>query len=37
MSSWDLGIGGLALLAAMSLAFGLVAQLIVGWHVARWL
>lgn len=37
MTSWDLGVGGLALLAAMSLAFGLVAQLIVGRHVARWL
>ena len=37
MSQWDLGIAGLALLAAMSLAFGLVAHLIVGWHVNRWL
>lgn len=34
---WDLGIAGLLLLAAMSLAFGLVAHLIVGRHVTRWL
>lgn len=37
MAQWDLGIAGLLLLAAMSLAFGLVAHLIVGRHVARWL
>lgn len=37
MPQWDLGVAGLALLAAMALAFGLVAQLIVGWHVTRWL
>lgn len=37
MPQWDLGIAGLLLLAAMSLAFGLVAHLIVGRHVARWL
>ena len=37
MPQWDLGIAGLLLLAAMSLAFGLVAHLIVGRHVTRWL
>jgi hypothetical protein len=34
---WDLGIGGLALLAAMALAFGLIAHLIVGKGLTRWL
>lgn len=37
MPQWDLGIAGLLLLAAMSLAFGLLAHLIVGRHVTRWL
>jgi hypothetical protein len=35
--SWDLGIVGLGLLAAMSLAFGLIAQWIVGKRLTRWL
>jgi hypothetical protein len=35
--SWDLGIAGLGLLAAMSLAFGLIAQWIVGKRLTRWL
>jgi len=34
---WDLGIQGLGLLAAMSLGFGLIAHLIVGKGVTRWL
>ena len=34
---WDLGFAGLGLLAAMSLAFGLVAHLIVGKGLTRWL
>lgn len=34
---WDLGIAGLGLLAAMSLGFGLIAHLIVGRVVTRWL
>lgn len=37
MPQWDLGSAGLLLLAAMSLAFGLVANLIVGRHVTHWL
>ncbi|MDE8588338.1 hypothetical protein [Arthrobacter sp. NQ4] len=37
MERWDLGIAGLGLLAAMSLAFGLVAHWIVGRRVSRWL
>lgn len=37
MDRWDLGIAGLGLLAAMSVAFGLVAHLIVGRRVSRWL
>lgn len=37
MVRWDLGIAGLGLLAVMSLAFGLVAHLIVGGRVTRWL
>ncbi|QCO97360.1 hypothetical protein FCN77_06050 [Arthrobacter sp. 24S4-2] len=35
MARWDLGIAGLGLLAFMSLAFGLVAHLIVGRRVTR--
>ena len=35
--TWDLGIVGLGLLAAMSLAFGLIAQWIVGKRATRWL
>jgi hypothetical protein len=34
---WDLGLQGLGLLVAMSLAFGVVAQLVVGRAVTRWL
>jgi hypothetical protein len=34
---WDLGIEGLGLLAALSLGFGLIIQLIVGKGVTRWL
>lgn len=34
---WDLGIGGLGLLIAMSLGFGLIAHLIVGKEATRWL
>jgi hypothetical protein len=34
---WDLGLRGLALLLAMSLAFGAVAQLIAGRRMTRWL
>lgn len=34
---WDLGITGLGLLAAMSLGFGLIAHLIVGKGLTRWL
>ncbi|ADX72273.1 hypothetical protein Asphe3_10900 [Pseudarthrobacter phenanthrenivorans Sphe3] len=37
VSEWDLGIAGLGLLAVMSLVFGLLAQLIVGRQVTRWL
>lgn len=37
MAQWDLGIAGLALLTGMSLVFGLLAHLIVGRGVARWL
>lgn len=37
MARWDLGIAGLALLAVMALAFGLVARLIVGRRMTRWL
>jgi hypothetical protein len=35
--SWDLGIAGLGLLVAMSLAFGLIVQWIVGKRLTRWL
>lgn len=34
---WDLGLQGFAVLVGMSLAFGLVAQLIVGRATSRWL
>jgi hypothetical protein len=34
---WDLGLQGLAVLAAMSLAFGVVAQLFFGETTTRWL
>jgi hypothetical protein len=34
---WDLGLEGLGLLIAVSLAFGVVAQLVVGRAVTRWL
>lgn len=34
---WDLGISGLGLLATMALAFGLIAHLIVGKGLTRWL
>lgn len=34
---WDLGLQGLGLLAAMSVAFGVVAQLLVGRSTTRWL
>ena len=34
---WDLGLQGLALLTAMSLAFGVVAQLFFGVRTTRWL
>ncbi|MFF1384695.1 hypothetical protein ACFVWT_14130 [Arthrobacter sp. NPDC058288] len=37
MAQWDLGIAGLALLAVMALAFGVVAHLIVGRGITRWL
>ena len=35
--TWDLGIAGLGLLAGMSLAFGVIAQWIVGKRPTRWL
>ncbi len=34
---WDLGLLGLAVLGAVSLGFGLVAQLIIGWRAGRWI
>lgn len=34
---WDLGLQGLALLLVMSLAFGVIAQLVVGRAITRWL
>ncbi len=34
---WDLGIRGIGLLLAMSLGFGLVAQLVAGKATTRWL
>jgi hypothetical protein len=34
---WDLGLLGLAVLGALSLGFGLVAQLIIGVHAGRWI
>lgn len=33
---WDLGLLGLAVLGAVSLAFGLIAQLVMGTHAGRW-
>ena len=35
--TWDIGLWGLAYLLAMSLAFGLVAQLVAGRVTTRWL
>lgn len=37
VARWDLGIAGVGLLVVMSLAFGLVARLIVGRSSPRWL
>jgi hypothetical protein len=34
---WDLGLQGLGLLIAMSLGFGLIAQLVVGRTTTRWM
>ena len=34
---WDLGLQGLGLLSAMSLGFGVIAQLLVGKATTRWL
>ena len=34
---WDLGLKGLGLLAAMSLGFGVIAQLVAGRATTRWL
>jgi hypothetical protein len=34
---WDLGLGGLGLLLAMSLGFGVAAQLVAGMGVTRWM
>ena len=34
---WDLGLQGLGLLIVMSLAFGVIAQLVVGRAITRWL
>lgn len=34
---WDLGIAGVGLLLAMSLVFGLLAQLTAGRHTTRWM
>lgn len=34
---WDLGVQGLAVLAALSLGFGILAQLIIGVRVRRWI
>lgn len=34
---WDLGLQGLGVLALMSLAFGGIAQLVVGRHTTQWL
>ena len=34
---WDLGLQGIGVLAAMSLGFGAIAQLIVGRWITRWL
>ena len=37
MVRWDLGLAGVGLLAVMSVAFGLIAHLIVGHRVMKWL
>lgn len=37
VTRWDLGITGLGLLAAMSLGFGLIAHLMAGKGLSRWL
>jgi MFS family permease len=34
---WDLGLQGVAVLAAMSVGFGLIAQLLAGRHTTRWM
>jgi hypothetical protein len=34
---WDLGIAGVMLLAAMAATFGLLAQLVAGRHVTKWM
>ena len=34
---WDLGLRGVALLLGMSLGFGVLAQLLGGWHATRWM
>lgn len=34
---WDLGLAGVAMLAAMSLGFGLLAQLVAGRGTTRWM
>jgi hypothetical protein len=34
---WDVGFVGLAVLALVSLGFGLVAQLVIGRHAGRWI
>ena len=34
---WDLGIKGVGLLIAMSLGFGIVAQVVAGWRRSLWL
>jgi hypothetical protein len=34
---WDLGLAGMGLLLAMSLAFGVFAQLVVGRGITRWM
>lgn len=35
--TWDLGIGGLGLLAIMAVTFGLLAQLVAGRRTTRWM
>ena len=34
---WDLGLQGLGLLVIMSLGFGVIAQLVLGWGATRWM